>query len=366
MKGKVMSNADYRKSEGISSSELKQLMKTPAHYRYWKDNPEETDSQALLFGRACHKYVLETYDFYNEFEVAKDFKYGTKEDKAETQQFICQKATELGKGAEWDSFIITNPKKEQVVDFYRGLIAGKDIITEEMFEQIDAMRNALLATPFVNKLIYGEHETSFFWTDELTGLKCKVRPDSINHNLKIIVDYKTTDCAETEHFMRQAIRLGYDLQASYYLDGVKANLECSECNNKGIGYYDYKNKLYCKSCLEKKIKNEYIEKMKNDYSEEYFYQYLNEKTQNIPYFEDYIFVFIAQEKKPPYAVNILQADEIFIRSGRELYKSMLQTYKDCSESGVWYGYMGNENQINLLGVPKWIENMLGEESECDE
>ena len=162
----------------------------------------------------------------------------------------------------------------------------------------------MLATPFVSKLINGEHELSYFWTDEDTGLKCKVRPDSINHKLKVIVDYKTTDDAETERFMRQAIKLGYDLQASYYLDGVKANTG-----------------------------------------------------------EDYIFVFIAQEKKPPYAVNILQADDIFIRSGREVYKAMLQTYKECSETGNWYGYLGEKNEINSLGVPKWIENMLGEESE---
>ena len=59
----------------------------------------------------------------------------------------------------------------------------------------------------------------------------------------------------------------------------------------------------------------------------------------------------------------MQADETFIRSGREVYKSMLNTYKECSESGNWYGYMGADNQINSLGVPKWIENMLGTESE---
>jgi hypothetical protein len=273
MNGIKISNKEYREREGISSTELKKIMVTPAHYRHWKDNPEETDTPALLFGRAAHKYILETYDFYNEFAVAPN----------------CDRRTQEGK-AKWLLFCDQSE--------------GKDIITQEQFEQIDAMRNAMLATPFVSKLINGEHELSYFWTDEDTGLKCKCRPDSINHKLKIVVDYKTTDNAETEHFMKQAIRLGYDLQASYYLDGVKANTG-----------------------------------------------------------EDYVFVFIAQEKKPPYAVNILQADDIFIRSGREVYKAMLQTYKECSETGNWYGYLGQENQINSLGVPKWIENTLGEESE---
>lgn len=272
MQGIRISNKEYRSMEGISSTELKKIMVTPAHYRHWKDNPQE-DTPALLFGRAAHKYVLETYDFYNEFAVAPIVDRRTKEGKETWAKFVSESN-------------------------------GKDIITEEQFNQIEQMRNAMLATPFVSKLINGEHEISYFWTDEDTGLKCKVRPDSINHKLKVIVDYKTTDNAETQHFMRKAIDLGYDLQSAYYLDGVKANTG-----------------------------------------------------------EDYIFVFIAQEKKPPYAVNILQADDIFIRSGREVYKAMLQTYKECEESGVWYGYMGADNQINSLGVPKWIENMLGEESE---
>ena len=268
-----ISNSEYRAREGISSSELKKIMKSPLHYKHWKDNPENTDTPDLLFGRAAHKYILETYDFYNEFAVAPN----------------CDRRTKEGK-SEWTLFCDQNK--------------GKDIITQEQFEKIEEMRKVMLATPFVSKLINGEHEISYFWTDEDTDLKCKCRPDSINHKLKIVVDYKTCDNAETQRFMKQSIDLGYDLQASYYLDGVKSN------------------------------------------------------TGN-----DYIFVFIAQEKKPPYAVNILQADDIFIRSGRDVYKSMLHIYKDCSESGVWYGYMGAESQINSLGVPKWIENMLGAEME---
>ena len=272
MQGIKISNAEYRQREGISSSELKKIMKSPLHYKHWKENPQE-DTPALLFGRAAHKYVLETYDFFTEFAVAPN----------------CDRRTKEGKET-WAKFIEESE--------------GKDVITEEQFKQIEDMRNAMLATPFVSKLINGEHEVSYFWTDEDTGLKCKCRPDSINHKLKIICDYKTCDNAETQQFMRQAINLGYDLQSSYYIDGVKANTG-----------------------------------------------------------EDYIFVFIAQEKKPPYAVNILQADDNFMASGRQIFREMLNVYKECSESGTWYGYLGSDNQINSLGVPKWVEQLLEAESE---
>ena len=272
--GKVMTNSDYRKAEGVSSSELKQMVKSPAHYRYWKDNPDDTDTPALLFGRACHKYVLETYDFYKEFAVAPNVDRRTKEGK------------EL-----WSKFVAESE--------------GKDVITEEQFEVIDAMRNAMLATPFVSKLINGEHEISLFWTDEDTGIKCKCRPDSLNDKLKIICDYKTADNAETQHFMKKAIDLGYDLQAYMYQQGVKANFG-----------------------------------------------------------EEYLFVFIVQEKKPPYAVNILEADKNFMQSGKQIFYEMLNVYKQCSETGNWYGYLGENNEINSLGVPKWVERLI--ESEVEE
>ena len=103
MEGIRISNKEYRSREGISSSDLKKIMKSPAHYKYWKDNPQE-DTPALLFGRAAHKYILETYDFYNEFAVAPN----------------CDRRTKEGKET-WNKFVAESE--------------GKDIITEEQFKQ---------------------------------------------------------------------------------------------------------------------------------------------------------------------------------------------------------------------------------------
>lgn len=291
MEGIRISNKEYREREGISSSELKKLMKSPAHYRHWKDNPQE-DTPSLLFGRASHKYVLETYDFYNEFEVARDFKYGTKADKEETQKFICQKTIEVGRGDEWDSFIITNPKKEDVVAFYRSLVADKEIITQEQFEQIDAMRNSAYATPFVSKLLSGDKELSFWGVDEETGLAIKCRPDCLTewNGKHILIDYKTCQDAENTKFCRDSIKFGYDLQLAMYLDILKQN----------TGH-------------------------------------------------DYMVVIIAQEKSAPYVTNVFQLSENYLENGRELYKEMLKVYKECSETDTWYGYM--KDGISILGQP---------------
>ena len=82
MKDLIISNKEYRAREGVSSTDLKKIAKSPAHFRYWKDNPEES-TPALLFGRAVHKYVLEKDKFNDEFAVAPEVNKRTKEGKAQ-------------------------------------------------------------------------------------------------------------------------------------------------------------------------------------------------------------------------------------------------------------------------------------------
>ena len=40
-KFELMSNAEYRKREGLASTDIKRMMKSMAHWKYFKDNPEE-------------------------------------------------------------------------------------------------------------------------------------------------------------------------------------------------------------------------------------------------------------------------------------------------------------------------------------
>lgn len=255
-----ISNKEYRAREGISSSELKKIMKSPAHYIHWVNNPQE-DTPALLFGRASHKYVLETYDFYTEFAVAP----------------LCDRRTKEGKEI-WARFVEESD--------------GKDVITQEQFEKIDAMRTAAYATPFVSKLLDGEKELSFWGIDEETGLPIKCRPDCITDfgSEHILVDYKTCTDAENTKFYRDSIKYGYDLQLAYYLDILKQNTG-----------------------------------------------------------KDYIVVIIAQEKEPPYATNVFQLSENYLENGRDLYKKMLKVYKECADNNNWYGYM--KSGISILGQP---------------
>lgn len=259
-KGIRISNKEYREREGVSSSDLKKLMKSPAHFRYWKDNPQE-DTPALLFGRSAHKYMLEKSDFFNEFAVAPN----------------CDRRTKDGK-AEWQLFQESN--------------TDKDIITIDDFDKIEEMHKALYETPFVAKLLQGVKELSFFTTDDDTGLTIKCRPDCITEvdGNYILIDYKTCNDAEDMKFYRDSIKFGYDLQMAYYMDILQ----------KVTG-------------------------------------------------KEFQVVIIAQEKTAPYEVNVFELTEDYLENGRDLYKELLNVYKECLETDNWYGYM--KNGISVLGQP---------------
>lgn len=270
-KGIKISNKEYRTMRGVSSTDLKKMVRSPAHYKYWKEHPECNDTPALIFGKAAHKYVLETYDFYNEFAIAP----------------VCDRRTKDGKST-YEMFL-----KES---------EGKDVITLEQFEQIDAMRKALYSTEFVADLLSGEKELSFFTVDDDTLLPLKCRPDclSIVKGTNILIDYKTCTDAENMRFYRDSVKLNYDLQMAYYLDILK----------KVTG-------------------------------------------------EDFLVVILAQEKSAPYAVNVFELSEQYLESGREVYREMLKVYAECDKSGNWYGYM--KNGISTLGMPD--DDLENEESE---
>lgn len=281
-KYELMSNTEYRKREGLASTDIKRMMKSMAHWKYFKDHPEdETDTASLKFGRAYHKFMLEPYDFDNEYIVSPKFDRRTKDGKEQYAAF----------------------EKEA---------NGKEIIDEETFEKLTKMREVLYATPYVKTLINGEHEKSFFWVDPKTGIKCKCRPDSFGKfgSQNVIVDLKTTSDAETDAFMRSAIKYNYDVQSAHYSEGLK--------------------EIYKK---------------------------------------EYIFVFIAQEVNAPYLVNILQADEFFMQNGRDVRNQMLETYKKCLELDEYPAYMGfaeDKTFINSLTIPQWLKNAMEyEETETE-
>ena len=260
-----MTEKEYREHPAISRSELFKISESPEKFKYYLEHPEEP-TPALLLGQLFHAMALTPETVWEQFAVMPNVDKRTKAGKEAFAEFEAQ-------------------------------AEGKTIVSVDMVEQATDMCETLNRNEFAKKLLKGEKEKPFFWADEMTGEECKCRVDcltEVGENL-IIVDLKSTDNAETEAFMRSAIKYGYDFQSAMYSEGVKVN------------------------------------------------------TGREP-----LFVFIAIEKKPPYAINILQSDKLFIKRGYDVFRELLGIYSECKKTGIWWGYLGRYNQINNLALPAYL------------
>ena len=172
----------------------------------------------------------------------------------------------------------------------------KTVVSLEVVVQALEMAEAVANNEVARNLIAGQVETPYFWADSLTGEPCKCRTDVVKEiaDQQIIVDLKSCTDASTEAFVRDALKYGYDVQSVMYDEGVTANT-----GKKSV------------------------------------------------------FVFIAVEKEPPYAVNVIQADKLFMQSGWSRLRDLMAIYHDCNVTGNWYGYTGKNNVVNNTTMPSW-------------
>lgn len=146
--------------------------------------------------------------------------------------------------------------------------AGKIDLSHEEWEMIMGMRNSVLANPIARSLVaHSEHEVSIFGT--VNNVLCKCRPDIWDGKRLIIADLKSTTDASPEAFAKSVAAFRYHVQDAWYRHVMEA------------------------------------------------------ATGTVPK----LFVFIAVEKKPPYAVAMYSLDEEAKRQGWFEALADLQTYK---------------------------------------
>ena len=183
-----MTEKEYREAEGVNKSTLWNLRRSPAHYKYYLENPRE-DTAAYRFGRAVHAAILTPAAYKRDYVVI---------------PAGIDRRTKAGK-EEYQAFIEAS--------------AGKEILTAEDAEAVKsivrAFRNNRDAAALLRKT---KRERPIFWTDD-NGIKCKCRVDAFRDGL--MIDLKTAADAETETFSREALRYGYDVQAAHYIDGYQ-------------------------------------------------------------------------------------------------------------------------------------------------
>ena len=87
MAGAKIPQSEYRSHPATSKSDLFKITKSPLHFKWAMENIEDK-TPALVFGSACHKYVLEKEDFDKEFAVMPDINRRTKAGREEYEAFL--------------------------------------------------------------------------------------------------------------------------------------------------------------------------------------------------------------------------------------------------------------------------------------
>lgn len=357
-----ISNHDYHSGPGISKSGLDLIHRSPLHYQYAvsaaNDN-KPTAAQAL--GTAAHALILEPAEFTKQYCLAlrqQDVphaiedrqmlvdmvaklnesrlpKLATGGSKAEQVARIMEANSDLPadlqpsvteleamKGADLKAalehinesrpgLLPVSGTRHELAELLRANgvevtlwsdvqaewlqnNADRTVLTQEQWDQLHAMRDAVMAHPAANALLTGcpgKAELSVYWNDPITGELCRCRPDWWRDD-DLLVDLKTTDDASLEGFSKSIANWRYDVQDPYYQDGTAL---ATGRTPRG-------------------------------------------------------FVFLAVEKKPPYAVGVYVLDEESRALGRAQYQADLLRYAECKANDNWPGY---GDKIQSISVPGW-------------
>ena len=180
-------------------------------------------------------------------------------------------------------------------DEYNRLYGAKIILKQDQMDALTAMRESVFKHGGAAKMLAkGEAESSLYWTDEITGLKCRIRPDWLFDGG--MADLKSCVSASKADFAKAVANLGYDIEAAFYVDGMKA------VTGKSVDFF-----------------------------------------------------FIAVEKTAPYTTACYKASQEMIEIGRAKYRGGLELLKWCQENKQYPGYQPN-GEIETIDLPRWAAN----------
>jgi hypothetical protein len=189
-----------------------------------------------------------------------------------------------------DNYLTKAAKQERDEAHARGAVP----LLPAEFDTVQAMAAAIRRHPRAAELFSdaGIAEQSLFWTDQETGVPCRARLDWLSRR---VVDYKTTTDVSPGAISRTVEKFSYHQQAHWYLDAAV-----------------------------------YLDLVE----------------------EDAEFLFVFQDKNPPYLVTVVELDDTAMRIGRERNRLAREIFRDCTEAGVWPAY---SNDIERISLPVYAQ-----------
>ena len=182
-----MNRTEYDAVQALSFSGMKELLKSPAHYRHWL-TAEREQTKAMLIGSATHSAVLTPSAFKDSYAQAPE----------------CDRRTKDGK-AIWEAAQQALKPGQQVLAFddFQQVMDIADAVTRATYEAGIELRDGDAEVPLVGK----DRETP------IKGI-----PDFISAADHFIYDLKTTSEGVTAGAaLRTILNNRYHVQAAHYI-----------------------------------------------------------------------------------------------------------------------------------------------------
>ena len=374
-----ISNADYHGGPGISKSGLDLVRRSPQHYKAVVDGANDNQpTPAQMIGTAAHCLILEPQEFAKNYCLA--LRQADVPDAIEDRDQLVAMVAKLNEGrlpklptggskAEQIDRILDAQAAEmakaepgQVVEVWTadGLEKLKAAELKEVISQINAGRPGLLSTSGnrheLADLLRANGVEVTLWSDvqaewlQNNGHRTVLSADQwdqlhrmrdsvmahpaaagvLERGQNVVVDLKTCEDASLEGFAKSIANWRYDVQHPYYLDGLRQALKQSGHQAPVEG------------------------------AAELSAYWVDQATGTLcrcrPDFwrgEPKHFVFIAVEKRPPYAVGVYVLDAESVDIGRAQYRADLDRFAECVRTDTWPGY---GDKIQTISVPAWHAN----------
>lgn len=276
--GYTISAADYHADPcpepSLSSSIAKLLATRTPRHAWWEHprlNPAYEPSEASIFdiGSACHSLILNDPKVFAIIE-ADDWR--TKEAKRARDEARAEGRIPL-LAAQW----------RRVTD----MCAATRTQLDQHQEASDAFKN-------------GEPEQTLIWQED--GVWCRARLDWRPKAGIVFYDFKSTDCADPDVYQRIMVGLGHDVQAAFYLRGIKA-----------LGLCDRPQ-----------------------------------------------FRFVVQERDPPYALSVIAPTPKMLDLAERKVQRAIHLWRRCLASWTWPGY---PTRVCYVDAPAYHEAAYMEREE---
>ena len=183
----------YDSAPGERWSRIKNMRKSPLHYKHAADKGERS-TDVFRLGGAVHCAVLEPEHFESRYVVYSE-----------------SKTSGEGCRGRWADF--------QSAHSHLTILAPDEMLA------VNGMAAAVRAHPQASKLLaQGRAEVPLTWIDKRTGIACKSRLDWVTRQ-HMMIEFKSAASIDQRTFANQAWKYGYFHQVWQYACGLAAQLD---------------------------------------------------------------------------------------------------------------------------------------------